>query len=68
MSSHCILFRRDGVDDLPADASGNKTIAWKLGVSRHTAKFHVASSLLKLGAGTRTEAVTIGVRRGLVPL
>jgi DNA-binding NarL/FixJ family response regulator len=49
-----------------ADGAANKTIAWKLGISDHTVKFHVASILGKLGAGTRTEAVTIGIRRGLV--
>ena len=49
-----------------AEGAANKTIAWKLGISEHTVKFHVASILGKLGAGTRTEAVTIGIRKGLV--
>jgi NarL family two-component system response regulator YdfI len=49
-----------------AEGAANKTIAWKLGISEHTAKFHVASILGKLHAGTRTEAVTVGIRRGLV--
>ncbi len=53
---------------LLADGAPNKTIAWKLGVSEHTAKFHVASILAKLGASSRTEAVTIGIRRGLLLL
>jgi len=51
-----------------AEGAANKTIAWKLEISEHTVKFHVASILSKLGAGTRTEAVTIGVRKGLVML
>jgi DNA-binding CsgD family transcriptional regulator len=46
----------------------NKQIAARLKISEHTAKFHVASILGKLGAGTRAEAVAIGVRRGLVLL
>jgi two-component system, NarL family, response regulator YdfI len=49
-----------------AEGLGNKTIAARLGISTHTAKFHVASIMTKLGAGSRTEAVTIGMRRGLV--
>ncbi len=49
-----------------AEGHVNKTIAWKLGISEHTAKFHVASILSKLNAGTRTEAVTLGIRRGLI--
>jgi len=49
-----------------AEGFGNKTIAWKLNISEHTVKFHVASILTKLNAGTRTEAVTAGVRRGLI--
>jgi two-component system, NarL family, response regulator YdfI len=51
---------------LLAEGAGNKEVAWKLGISEHTAKFHVASILTKLGAGTRTEAVTAGIRRGLI--
>jgi NarL family two-component system response regulator YdfI len=49
-----------------AEGHGNKTIAWKLCISEHTAKFHVASILSKLNAGTRTEAVTLGIRQGLI--
>lgn len=51
-----------------AEGDANKEIAWKLAISDHTVKYHVASILAKLGAGTRTEAVTIGVRKGLVLL
>jgi NarL family two-component system response regulator YdfI len=51
-----------------AEGAANKTIAWKLGISEHTVKFHVASILAKLNAGTRTEAVTTGIRKGLVLL
>jgi len=51
---------------LLAEGLGNKEIASRLGISEHTVKFHVASVMGKLGAGTRTEAVTLGIRRGLV--
>ncbi|MBC8104501.1 MAG: response regulator transcription factor [Cytophagales bacterium] len=44
----------------------NKIIATRLGISLHTAKFHVAQILGKLDATSRTEAVTIGARRGYV--
>jgi two-component system, NarL family, response regulator YdfI len=47
---------------------GNKEIAGRLLISEHTVKFHVASILGKLGASTRTEAVSIGIRHGLVLL
>jgi len=47
---------------------GNKEIASRLNISEHTAKFHVASIMGKLGAGSRTEAVTLGIRHGLVLL
>jgi DNA-binding NarL/FixJ family response regulator len=53
---------------LLAEGAANKIIAWKLGISEHTVKFHVASILAKLGASSRTEAVAIGVRTGLVML
>ena len=44
----------------------NKEIGSKLGISEHTVKFHVAAILGKLGASSRTEAVAIGIRRGLI--
>jgi DNA-binding NarL/FixJ family response regulator len=46
----------------------NKQIAARLAISLHTVKFHVASVLAKLGASSRTEAVTLGARRGAVSL
>jgi DNA-binding CsgD family transcriptional regulator len=61
------LTRREiEVLQLLAAGLGNKEIASRLHISEHTAKFHVASILSKLGAATRTEAVTQGIRRGLV--
>ncbi len=51
---------------LLAEGLGNKEIASRLGISEHTVKFHVASVMGKLGAATRTEAVTLGIRQGLV--
>jgi two-component system, NarL family, response regulator YdfI len=51
-----------------ASGLANKEIAAKLAISDHTVKFHVASILGKLGASTRTEAVSLGIRRGLVLL
>jgi len=51
-----------------AEGLSNKLIAVDLGISEHTVKFHVNSILGKLNAGSRTEAVTTGIRRGLVIL
>jgi NarL family two-component system response regulator YdfI len=53
---------------LLASGLGNKEIAAKLKISEHTAKFHVASILSKLGAASRAEAVSIGMRNGLILL
>ncbi len=47
---------------------GNKEIAVRCAISEHTVKFHVASILGKLGVSSRTEAVTVGIRRGIVLL
>lgn len=49
-------------------ASGlpNKAIARKLGITDHTVKFHVSSVLTKLEAASRSEAVAIATRRGLL--
>jgi DNA-binding NarL/FixJ family response regulator len=49
-----------------ADGASNKEIAWKLAISEHTVKFHVASVMGKLNSSSRTEAVTRGLRRGLI--
>jgi len=46
----------------------NKLIAHRLGISEHTVKTHVASILAKLGASSRTEAVSRAIRLGLVML
>jgi DNA-binding NarL/FixJ family response regulator len=53
---------------LLAEGVANKEIAFRLGISEHTVKFHVASLLDKLHASTRTEAVSIGLRGGLITL
>jgi DNA-binding NarL/FixJ family response regulator len=53
---------------LLAEGLGNKDIAEKLGISEHTIKFHIRSILGKLGAASRTEAVTRGLRSGLIEL
>jgi DNA-binding NarL/FixJ family response regulator len=46
----------------------NKTIALRLGISEHTVKYHVGEILGKLEAASRTEAVMLAARRGLLPL
>jgi DNA-binding NarL/FixJ family response regulator len=53
---------------LLSEGLGNKEIASRLAISEHTAKFHISSILGKLGAASRTEAVSQGIRRGLIPI
>jgi two-component system, NarL family, response regulator YdfI len=60
--------RESEVLQMLASGLANKEIATLLAISDHTVKFHVASILGKLGAASRTEAVTLGIRRGLVLL
>ena len=67
-----------GLDDLTpreievlrmlAEGFGNREMATRLGISDHTVKFHISSILDKLGASTRTEAVTMGIRMGIILL
>ena len=66
--SERLTGREKQVLRMMADGLGNKQIAQALGVSDHTAKFHVSQVLGKLGTSTRAEAVRIGIRRGLVPI
>jgi two-component system, NarL family, response regulator YdfI len=47
---------------------GNKAIAGNLHISDHTVKFHISSIFQKLDVSTRTEAVTAGMRMGLILL
>jgi two-component system nitrate/nitrite response regulator NarL len=60
--------RERQVVQLLAEGLSNKLIADRLGISDHTAKFHVNGVMAKLGSSTRTEAVVEAVRRGLVNL
>jgi NarL family two-component system response regulator YdfI len=49
-----------------AEGLANKEIASKLSISDHTVKFHISSIFAKLGASNRAEAVTLGIRLGLI--
>lgn len=60
--------REHEVLQLVARGLATKEIARELGLSEHTAKFHVGQILQKLGASSRAEAVMIAARRGLIPL
>ena len=51
---------------LLASGLSNKEIAWQMKISEHTVKSHVASIFAKLEVSTRTEAVTQGIRKGLI--
>jgi DNA-binding NarL/FixJ family response regulator len=51
---------------LLSEGLGNKMISRRLGISEHTVKFHVGAIMAKLNAGSRTEAVTVAARRGLI--
>jgi DNA-binding NarL/FixJ family response regulator len=53
---------------LIGEGLGNKEIAARLDISEHTAKFHTSSILGKLGVASRTEAVSEGIKRGLIPI
>lgn len=53
---------------LLAEGASNKVIARQLGISVHTAKFHVGSILDKLDATGRTDAVAHAARRGVINL
>ena len=60
--------REQEVLGLLSEGLSNRDVAARLGISRHTAKFHVNAILDKLGATTRTEAVVLAARSGLLTL
>ena len=58
--------RERQVVQLMSTGASNKAIGRALGISVHTAKFHVTSIMLKLDATSRTDAVARAMRAGLV--
>src|SRR5262249_4790186 len=65
-ASDALTARELEVLRLLADGRSNKRIGRELGISEHTPKFHVNAILEKLDADSRTAAVVIAVRRGLL--
>ena len=63
-----LTARERQVAELLVEGASNKVIARRLGISVHTAKFHVAAVLEKLEARNRSDAVAIALRDGLVAL
>jgi DNA-binding CsgD family transcriptional regulator len=63
-----LTMRERQVASLLVEGASNKLIARRLEISVHTAKFHVAAVLEKLGARNRSDAVAIALRDGLVAL
>ncbi len=51
-----------------AEGMGNKQIGGRLGISPSTVKYHLQAIFAKLGVRTRSEAVSYGLRHGVVPL
>jgi DNA-binding NarL/FixJ family response regulator len=63
-----LTAREREVLELVSQGLSNKLIARRLQISEHTVKFHISSISTKLGASSRTDAVSRGVRRGLITL
>ncbi len=63
-----LTLRERQVLEMMMEGLSNKEIAAQLNISAHTVKFHVSSILGKLGASSRTEAIAIGLRRGLITI
>ena len=66
--SDALTPRERDILRLLGDGLANHDIAATLGLSDHTVKFHLRSIFSKLGAHSRTEAVSVAVRRGLLLL
>jgi DNA-binding CsgD family transcriptional regulator len=67
-TSLALTSRELEVLSLLAEGASNKLIARRLGISAHTAKYHVASLLEKLDAVSRTDAVAHALRIGVLHL
>lgn len=68
VSDEPLTSREREVLEMLSRGLSNKMIARSLTISEHTVKFHVSSIYTKLGAASRTDAVSRGVRRGLITL
>jgi two-component system, NarL family, response regulator YdfI len=64
--SEALTTREIQILQMLAEGVSNKAIAARLKISEHTVKFHISSVLSKMGAISRTEAVTRGIRNGLI--
>lgn len=67
-SEEALTNREREVLELVSQGLSNKLIARRLQISEHTVKFHISSISTKLGASSRTDAVSRGLRRGLITL
>jgi DNA-binding NarL/FixJ family response regulator len=68
LPDEALTAREREVLELLSRGLPNKLIARRLQISEHTVKFHVSAIYAKLGASSRTDAVSRGVRRGLITL
>lgn len=68
VADEALTSREREVLELVSQGLSNKLIARRLQISEHTVKFHVSSISTKLGAASRTDAVSRGLRRGLITL
>ena len=68
LPDEALTAREREVLELLSRGLPNKLIARRLQISEHTVKFHVSSIYAKLGATSRTDAVSRGVRRGLITI
>lgn len=67
-SDEVLTTREREVLELVSQGLSNKLIARHLHISEHTVKFHISSISTKFGAASRTEAVRLGLRKGLIAL
>ncbi len=68
VADEALTAREREVLELVSQGLSNKLIARRLQISEHTVKFHISSISTKLGAASRTDAVSRGLRRGLITL
>ena len=68
VADEVLTTREHEVLELVSQGLSNKLIARHLQISEHTVKFHISSVSAKLGAASRTDAVRLGLRKGLITL